>query len=370
MNVQNNICFFNTTPFWGGGEKLHLEYALEFKKLNYNVCVVAKKDSPFFQESKQEGIEVSSFTVKTFSFLNRKKALEVRRFFKDNKINTVFISASPDLKIAAFAAKKAGVKNIIYLRGLAVSIKNTPLNRVLLTKTITHIIANSEETKRQMVKNFRDPVLEKKVKVIYHGIDLDLFDKKYNQTSPLYVKKDGEFVIGNAGRLTKQKGQYFLIEIAKKLKEKRKKFKILIAGAGEEEEALKQLIRVNNLEDHVILLGFVKNIEGFMKSLDVFALTSIWEGFGYVIVEAMAAKKAVVAFDITSNPEIITQNETGFLIPQKNVIEFSEKIDLLLNNTKLSYNMGADGRNKAEERFQLKTIILEIEAYLQLKEKL
>ena len=369
MNKQNNICFFNTTPFWGGGEKLHLEYALEFKKLNYNVCVVAKKDSPFFQESKEEGIKVYPLTVKTFSFLNRKKVLEARNFFRKNKINTVFISASPDLKIAAFAAKKAGVKNIIYLRGLAVSIKNTPLNRVLLTKTVTHIIANSEETKRQMVKNFRDPVLEKKVKVIYHGIDLSLFDKKFYETSPLNVKKEGVFVIGNAGRLTKQKGQYFLIEIAKNLRAKNLNFKILIAGAGEEEETIKQLIAVNNLQDYVILLGFVKNIEGFMKSLDVFALTSIWEGFGYVIVEAMAAKKPVVAFDITSNPEIITQNKTGFLIPQKNVEQFSEKIDLLLNDTNLARKMGADGRKKVEERFQLKTIILEIEMYLKLKNK-
>ena len=194
MSKTNKICFFNTTPFWGGGEKLHLEYALEFKKLAYPVCIVAKNNSPFYKKSINENIDTKTFTIGNLSFLNKVKFLKLVAYFKAAKIETVFISASPDLKIAAPAAKKAGVKNIIYLRGLAVPIKNTPLNKKLLSKTLTHIIANSEETKRKILENFNDAALAKKVKVIYHGIDLQLFDKNYSTQSALSTKKDTEML--------------------------------------------------------------------------------------------------------------------------------------------------------------------------------
>lgn len=366
MSTNNKICFFNTTPFWGGGEKLHLEYALEFKRLNYPVCVVAKKDAPFYQKSKEENLEIETFTINNLSFLNSVKFYNLINYFKQRHIHTLFISASPDLKIAALAAKKAGVTNIVYLRGLAVSIKNNLLNKILLTQTVTHIIANSEETKRKIIENFKNTELENKVKVIYHGIDLELFDKNYGSQQPLYIKKEGEIVFGNAGRLTKQKGQFYLIDIAKKLQEQQLNFKILIAGTGEEEQELKQLIKTNKLEEKVLMLGFVQNMEAFMKSIDVFVLTSIWEGFGYVIVEAMAAKKPVVAFDITSNPEIIRQltDETGFLIPLPDISKFSEQLKILAQDAALRIKLGINGRKRVEEKFQLNRIVKDIEAYL------
>jgi glycosyltransferase involved in cell wall biosynthesis len=364
LSKKNNICFFNTTPFWGGGEKLHLEYAIEFKKLDYPVCVVAKKDSSFYHICIDEQFEVKEFSAGNLSFLNLFKFNELVKYFKEAKIDTVFISASPDLKIAAPAAKKAGVKNIVYLRGLAVAIKNTPLNKKLLTQTVTHIIANSEETKRKMTVNFKDNSLFNKVKVIYHGIVLALFDKNIKAQQAVYQRKDDELILGNAGRLTKQKGQHYLIEIAKRLVAQKINFKILIAGTGEEEQELKRLIAESSLEEKVLMLGFLKDIEGFMKSIDVFVLTSLWEGFGYVIVEAMAAEKPVIAFDISSNPEIIANGETGFLIPPNDVDTFSNKIVHIANNKELRESLGKKGRTRVEEMFQLRTVVKEIENYL------
>ncbi len=364
MLDSKKICFFNTTPFWGGGEKLHLEYALEFKKLGYRVCIVARQNSPFYEKSLNENLEVDSFTICNLSFLNKMKSNKLVNYFKEANIDTVFISASPDLKIAAPAAKKAGIKNIVYLRGLAVSIKNNPLNKRLLKHTVTHIIANSEETKRKMTENFNNPDLEHKVKVIYHGIDLALFDKNYSNQESIYVKQGEEIIFGNAGRLTKQKGQHYLIEIANKLNEKQLNYKILIAGTGEAEQELKQLIKVNNLEEKVILLGFVKDMEGFMKSLDVFVLTSLWEGFGYVIVEAMAAQKPVVAFDVSSNPEIIAKDETGFLIKNTDINAFSNTLEQLAKDKELRLSFGTNGRKRVEEKFQLAFVIKQIEAIL------
>ncbi len=363
---KNKICFFNSTPFWGGGEKLHLEYAIEFKKLSYLVCIVSKKDSPLYTESLKNKIETKAFTIGNLSFLNRQKQSKLTRYFVEENIDTVFISASPDIKIASFAAKKAGVKNIVYLRGLAAPIKNTFLNRKILEKTLTHIIANSEETKRKILGNFKSKELEKKIEVIYHGIDLALYDEIAQKQSVVFKRRGNELIIGNAGRLTKQKGQQHLLGVAKKLKDQGISFKLLIAGSGEEEERLKIQTIAFGLEEEILFLGFVKDMEGFMKALDVFVLTSIWEGFGYVLVEAMAAKKPIVAFDITSNPEIVADKETGFLVPYPDEDFFAKKIIELNSSPELRSVLGENGRKRVESKFQLNQIIHEIENYLEL----
>lgn len=354
---MKNICFVNTTKFWGGGEKLHLEYALKFAERGFTVYIASKKNSPLHKKGMEYNLKHFNISFNNLSFLNPLKYRKLISFFKKDKIDTVIISSSPDLKIATLAARMAGVKNIVYLRGLAVPIKYTPLNKYILKNAVTHIIPNSQETKRMMLKNISDQEIDRKISVVYHGIDL----KEYDEKPVRKLFDNGEKVIlGNAGRLTPQKGQKQLILLAEKLKESGQNFKVLIAGDGELKEELQQLIIDKNLQKHVELLGFIPDMESFMHSIDVFILSSVWEGFGYVIVEAMAASKPVIAFDITSNPEIISNNQTGFLIKYPDLDSMAEKSELLITDVDLRKSMGKAARSSVEEKFQLNDKISEI----------
>ncbi len=359
---MKTICFFNSTRFWGGGEKLHLEYAEKFMLKGYQVILAAKAGSPL--EKKGKGLNISGYQVKVsnLSIFDPFKIAGLKRFFKSFAVDTVFFSTSQDAKAAGLAAKRAGVKNIVYLRGLAVPIKKNPLNAFLLQKVYTHLLVNSHETARTMKKNFGASFPDEKVNVIYHGIDLEELDKVARKS--VLDRRPGQFIIGNAGRLTKQKGQHLLIEIAKELRDLNLDFKICIAGTGDLEEELKQEIQKQQLENYIELLGFVSDVNSFMGDIDVFALTSLWEGFGYVIVEAMAAYKPVVAFDLSSNPEIITNNETGFLVPDVDTTLFAKKIGQLIEDRELLKNMGLKARRSVEQRFGLRARIDEIEEYI------
>ena len=93
---------------------------------------------------------------------------------------------------------------------------------------------------------------------------------------------------------------------------------------------------------------------------------SVFISFGYVLVEAMAAEKPVVAFNITSNPEIVADNETGFLVPHPNETVFTNKILELNSSPDLREKLGKNGRKRVEEKFQLNQIIRKIESYLKL----
>jgi len=152
--IMTNICFFDSVRFWGGGEKLHLEYALEFRKKNYNVILAAAKNSPLSQKGNIHNLEVFQISVGNISFFNPFKIIKLVLFYKRKKIDTVIFSTSQDLKLGSISAKLAGVKNIVYLRGLAVPIKRNLINLIILKYILTHIVANSEETKKKILQNF------------------------------------------------------------------------------------------------------------------------------------------------------------------------------------------------------------------------
>jgi glycosyltransferase involved in cell wall biosynthesis len=355
------IGFFNSLNFWGGGEKLHLEYALEFRKLGYKVLLIANENSPLAIKAKQEKLEIIHVEINKLSFLNPFKIASVSNLFRENGIDTIVFSSSQDMKIASIAAHRASVKSIVYLRGLAVPIKASFINSFILKNYITHFVPNSKETEKLIFQNIQG---EFNSKVIYHGINTSL-------RSEVDVEKIAEFkqsakgiILGNAGRLTPQKGQSFLIDVALELQKLNLEFTLLIAGSGELESELHDKIAKLNLSENVKLLGFVNDMNSFMASIDVFLLSSFWEGFGYVIVEAMNHAKPVIAFDTSSNPEIVKNNETGILVQENNIQEFTKAIQQLIENDSLRYEMGKNAQLDVISRFELEDRIKEFEAFL------
>jgi glycosyltransferase involved in cell wall biosynthesis len=361
--TMKNVCFFNSVKFWGGGEKLHLEYAQEFKKKNYNVFIVSNKVSKIAERAIEDSLPVFPISVSNLSFLNPYKLFNLVRYYKNNNIDTVIFSTAQDVKLGSIAAKIAGVKNIVYLRGLAVPIKNSFVNRYVLKHALTHIVANSEETKRRILQNLNNYIDTSKVAVIYHGIEIPHETQNENFLTQIQEKRHG-IVLGNAGRLTQQKGQHHLIEIAKRLKAAGIDFSLFIAGTGEMESELKDLIAKNNIQNDVFLLGFVRDMERFMNSIDIFLLSSLWEGFGYVLVEAMIKSKPIVAFNISSNPEIVVDGKTGFLIDNLDIEAFSQKTKLLIENESLRKECGLSGKERVIESFNISDRITEFEQYL------
>lgn len=361
---MKHICFFNSITFWGGGEKLHLENALAFRSKNYQVTVASNKCSPLYCKATAAGFSTFTVSVHNLSFLNPFKILRLVLFYRKQGIDTVVFSASQDLKLGSIAAKIAGVKRIVYLRGLALPVKATLTNILIFRSILTHIVLNSQDTKNNTLKHLRKYIDSSKVYVIYHGIDLSGENIQKVNKLKLIEEKGHGIILGNAGRLTAQKGQEYLIQVASLLKKRGVDFTLFIAGTGELEQRLNSLIDEYNLRKDVILTGFVDDMDGFMNAIDIFLFTSIWEGFGYVIVEAMVKSKPVVAFDITSNPEIITADKTGFLVAYPDLEQFAERIIQLINDPLLRKSMGQAGKQSVFERFNLIDRISEFEKTL------
>ena len=357
------ICFFNSARTWGGGEKWHLDVSTRLHEKGYKTLMITNKKSELHERVQQTDQRHFKVRISNLSFLSIYKIMKLARIFRQERVKTVILNLSADLKAAGIAARLAGVENIIYRRGSAIPISNSALNRFLFKKIVTSVMANSEETKRTITAknpNMFDP---SSIHVIYNGINFKKFLSK--KATPFQFRdNDGQVIIGNAGRLVKQKGQKYLLRLAANLLKKNVDFKIVIAGDGPLKNDLMHEARMLGVDKHVHFAGFIEDIKSFMFSIDIFCLTSLWEGFGYVIAEALVCEKPVVAFNTSSNPEIISNHETGFLVDFENMNEFTDRVCWLIENKGLSKEFGARGKKVVQERFRIEETLQHVEDFL------
>lgn len=345
---RKTICFFNSMDSWGGGEKWHFDVASFLVKQHYRALFISSPGSPLSTKLRVLGISGYWMRISNLSFLNLFKVLKIARIFRREQVGILITNLSGDMKVASIAGRMAGVSKIIYRRGSAIPIRNTPINRYLLRRVITKIVANSWETKRTILANNETLVPEEKIRVIYNGVDLPRY---HQDVPPLYVSENREIVLGCAGRLSEEKGHLYLLEMMQILLRNGQKYRLLIAGEGRLLQSLQRKAHKLGVDDRVDFLGFVEEMPAFFRSLDIFLLSSHYEGFGYVIAEAMASRKPVVAFDIKSSAEIIDHGKTGYITERNNADEMAKRVIELAENETLREQMGMNGRSRVEKMF-------------------
>ena len=208
------------------------------------------------------------------------------------------------------------------------------------------IIAVSEGIKEDLIKNFNIP--EKKITVIYNPVDINEI-KRFSQEDVDHPWFYDELpVIVSVGRLTRQKGYPYLIG-AFSIVMKSLPCKLLIIGEGENRGRLVKLAEECGLERDIEFLGFQKNPFKYMVNSSVFVLSSLYEGFGNVIVEAMALGLPVISTDCPSGPsEIINDKKNGILVPVKDEKALADAILSVLTNSQLKNNLGREAKKKAQ----------------------
>jgi len=358
---QKSICFFNSNSAWGGGEKWHFNTCIEFQRRGYHTILVTNLSSELFKKASEIKLHVYSFYIHNLSFLNPFKVLSLVRLFKNQKVETILLNLPSDLKVAGIAAKIAGVKNIIYRRGMPHPLKNTWLNRFLFKKVLTHVVVNSVEIGNKLQSGNESWFPKDKLALVYNGVDSQFIPPKEKK---IYEKKNSELVLGNAGRLTNQKGQKYLIELGVILKKENIPFKILIAGEGELKEKLKNLIRVNNLEENIILLGHVSDMPMFFSSLDQFIFTSLFEGSANTLIETLQFQVPCIAFNVSSNPEILIHEKTGILINPFDIEELKNQVLRLNGDALLTQKLVQNAQDLIKDKFDYQKNISVLESLL------
>jgi phosphatidyl-myo-inositol dimannoside synthase len=155
------------------------------------------------------------------------------------------------------------------------------------------------------------------------------------------------------GRLDGRERQKGLDEVIQALPQLAQETVFVIAGDGDDRSRLERLAQERGLTDRVIFTGVVSDAElvALYRSCDVFLMPSRQEGFGIVFLEAMAFEKPVIGGNYGGTPEVILNNETGFLVEYGDVGALVDRIKVLLGNPELCKQMGEAGRRRVEQYY-------------------
>lgn len=325
---MHTVCLCNSHIPWGGGETWHLNAARSLALRGWRVLVLCHPAGELMRRvSEVPGVTAVPFPISRFSFLNPLVRVRLINFFREEQVHALIMNLPQDLKSASLPARIAGVKHIIYRRGSALPVRDSVLNRRLYGSVITRLIVNSKATRDMALAGRTDFIPEDRISILPNGIDIEAFDASLEaamtarRESAIGASFIGRkpFVIGNAGRLNRQKGQHLLLHLTRRLLDAGLDCRLIIAGSGDREEELKRLAGQLNLGPRALFPGFMADMGPFWAGIDLFVLSSLWEGFGNVIIEAGLAQKPVFAFNVSNLPELVLDGVNGrlFTLPEE-----------------------------------------------------
>jgi glycosyltransferase involved in cell wall biosynthesis len=157
--------------------------------------------------------------------------------------------------------------------------------------------------------------------------------------------------------LAAHKGQRYLVGAAALVVREVQDARFLIVGEGEMKDAIERQIREFGLDRHIFVTGFRHDALGLMKSFDIFAMSSLTEGLGSAVLEAMVCERPVVATWAGGIPEIVRHGETGLLVPPHDERAMAEAILTLLGDPALCAQLARAGRARALDEFSVDRLV-------------
>ena len=207
------------------------------------------------------------------------------------------------------------------------------------------VIAISEVVKNWLMQDYG--LLPERVCVVYYGIEPErwISPTKDLRSEWGFFRKP---VVGTIGRLEPRKGHDILIQAMPSIVQQFPQTILLIAGHDPwgYRQVLERMVAQLGMNDHVRFLGFQDDVLSFMHAIDVFAFASRSEGFGQVVIEAMAAGKSVVVSRIAPLTEIVVDGKTGLWAEPEIPESFAEKILWLLSHPEEAKAMGQRGKER------------------------
>ena len=231
------------------------------------------------------------------------------------------------------------------------------LDREVIGRGVDAFLAVSKEDRRRMIEvEGIDPSVVRFVPngirpLTRHGVDV---------RAELGIDRDSP-VIGTVGVLRRQKALEVLVRAAARLASRFPGLRVLIAGAGPEEAALRSLISELGLGDSVLMLGIRRDVPDLLAALDVAVCCSRFEGSPLSVMEYLAAGKPVVATRVGGVPDLVEHGVHGLLVQPGDPAPLAAAIAELLANPARAAEMGTRGRERQRAEFDVSVVVRRIE---------
>jgi glycosyltransferase involved in cell wall biosynthesis len=349
----------DTALSWRGGQNQVLLTVNGLREIGDRAALVAHPDGELLRRA-AEGLDLIPFAAR--SEMDLSAAWRFSRVLKRLRPDVIHAHDPHGVAIAALALPMSGSgpsPALVASRRVDFHLKNNSLSR-WKHRQVDCFIAASEAIRRMLLS---DGVPPERTVTVHEGVDIShiVAAPAVNVHEALWLPHHAPLV-GNVAALVPHKGQRYLIEAAHLVMREIPDARFVIFGEGELREHLERLVHEHNLEKHVLLPGFRTDILGCIKGFDVFAMSSVTEGLGTSLLDAMACQTPIVATRTGGIPEIVEDEVNGLLVPPRDAPALARAIVRLLNDQTRRRTMGEAGFKRVNERFTVERMVAQTAA--------
>jgi len=338
----------------GGAERsvVYLAENINRREFDVAVCVLGRRQGTFLEkELLEQGIPTFFLNIRwTFHPLTIRRLSRLFADFKPDVIHSHLRAIRYVLIPSCLRSIPVHIHTICSLAKHDTSFFYRWLNRIAFKYLGIKPVSISKEVARTVKEVYGVESL-----VIYNGIPTSEYNLE-DTRSPA-----GEIRLLNVGKFKRAKNHLLLVEAFAKAVAEEPRLRLILAGDGSLRKKAERRVRQLGLKDKVDFLGWRSDIPILLKDCDIFVLSSDWEGFGNVLVEAMSAGKPIVATRVGGVPEVVEDGVTGFLVPPRDADVFASAILKLVREKRLREEMGRKGREKAVKEFDISIVTREYE---------
>lgn len=359
-NKEIKILFIMSDLDRGGPEMRLLDFAKHFPvDVKIFICVTSEEVG-LLKELQKYDTNITIIPI-IRAYLEISKLFSICRYVKENRISVINSFELKGLLIAVFIkyCGNPGLRVVHHTVDLlhSFSVRQKGVLWILL-KLVDAVICNSMQAKEILRRNYFP---EAKIRVIYNGVDTELFRRSdYSQGEQLRIKYSvgkNEIIIGTVANFRKEKNYPFLIDGFKRLLELYPALRLLCVGGGTYLDDIKRTVKDNGLGKKVIFTGYTPDVASHIAIMDIFVLCSLKESFPNALIQAMSMEIPVVASSVGGCKEIVKNAENGLLFEPNDRAGFINAVSRLIEDKESVDTCIRNAKTKVDRHFSLHRMI-------------
>jgi glycosyltransferase involved in cell wall biosynthesis len=347
------ILYVDTERLWRGGQEQLLGLMSGMQARGWGILLAAPAESPLAARAAATGIDIVPFQQR--AELSPQALLRLLGVLRGNQVDILHFNTPTPIIVGGVAARLRKIPVVVASRRVNFPLK-TRLSAVKYNLLLDRVFTVSVSILKTLVQGGVKPML---VETIYEGVDLDWID---SLTTDFRLPRKPGIVLGTVAHLSPEKGHRTLLEAARLLTERGLVFHLVLVGEGRLRPTLERIAKQFGLEDRVTFTGFRADSEALMRQFDVFCLPSLSEGLSSAILAAMASAQPVVSTRVGGIPELVREDETGYLVSPDAPEQLAAALARLIVDESLRRRLGRAGRKRVEAHFTLCNKLDESEA--------
>jgi glycosyltransferase involved in cell wall biosynthesis len=349
------ILHINTEKTWRGGEQQTFNLLKDLKERKISSHLICQPCSPLGEKAKKA-------QIKTFPIAMRGEAdplacFRIRILINRFRYDILHSHTSHAHTLAFFSSIGTNVNRLVTRRVDFSIFRHSflKLSGIKYRYMADFYIAISHKIKDVLVN---DGIPAGRIFVVHSGINPNRFDDacKDYLIAEFNIKSSEQIVI-NVAHLAGHKGQRYLVQAIPLVLAKIPKARFFIVGGGELMDELRTLAASLGLKQELIFTGFRRDVGAFYQIADLFVMSSVQEGLGTAVLDALALGKPVVATKSGGIPEIIKNEDSGLLVPPADPKALSEGIIRMLTDDELAKRVARTGKSVVKQKFTIDTMV-------------